>query len=130
MAANALIKPKPNIHPSNLHSLRPQPRILRLLLQSRHRLLLERRPEAPAFHAPDLHRILLHPLDSKTPLGSPNRRLPHRRVQPPAVLRGGRGSGLCFSSGGGSAGCGTSGCGGYELFGWSDGRDGDSRCDD
>ncbi|CAI0376618.1 unnamed protein product [Linum tenue] len=129
MAANAVIQLKPNIHPRDLRRLRPQPGLLRLLLQGRHRLLLERRPEAATLNGPDLHGLLLHPLGHETPLGPPHRRFPRRRVQAAAVLRGGGGIGICFRSGGGAGG-GIARGGGADLPGGRHGRNGDRRCDD
>lgn len=63
-----------------------QPRLPRLLLQGRLRLLLEGRAKGAAFTGPALRRFLLPPMDPQAPLGPPHRRLPHLRIQAPPLF--------------------------------------------
>ena len=90
MAPNALQATQPHLHPRHRPRLRPQPRLLQLLLQGRHRLLLERCSKGPAIGGPALHRLLLHSLDHETRLGSPDRRLPRHGLPAEALLCGRR----------------------------------------
>lgn len=129
MAEIALIGAKSELHFRRNPRLRSQPWLLRLLFQSRLRLLLERRSETPAVRRSGLHRDLRHPLGDEAGLGTAHGRVSGERVPPAAVFRAGRRRWDGVGAGTGGEGR-IRGFGGSRVFDWSFGGDGDCRCDD
>lgn len=112
MVPNAVFPALPDLRRRRRPRLRAQPGLLRLLLQGRLRLLLERRPESPALRRPALLRPLYHPLGHETHLGTPHRRFPGQRVPTAAVFRPRRRRRCALGGGGGARRGDVSGGGG------------------
>ncbi|GFS41953.1 major facilitator superfamily protein [Actinidia rufa] len=102
MAPNALPQTQPKLRGRRRPRLRPQPRLLRLTLPRRHRLLLERRPKGTTLRGTTLHWSLLHSVGDEAGVGPLDRRISSERVPPAAVLCGGGSGGDWGGAGGGA----------------------------